>query len=199
MTYKVALTGGIASGKTAVSDMFAQLGVTVIDADLIAREVVAKGSGALQTIVEHFGDEVLTESAELDRQKLRTMVFSDEQQRLWLNNLLHPLIRKEINQRQQLSQSTYSVSVIPLLFESGQYQEYDRVLLVDCPAEMQLKRLMARDNSSKQQAQAILDKQAAREQRLSIADDVIVNDSDLHSLKQSVIKLDNQYRQLARN
>lgn len=199
MTYKVALTGGIASGKTAVGDLFAQLGVTVIDADLIAREVVAKGSKALQAIVEHFGEDMLTDSGELDRQKLRTKVFSDEQQRQWLNNLLHPLIRNEIKQRQELAQSAYSISVIPLLYESGQYRNYDRVLTVDCPAAIQLKRLMERDQSTLEQAQAILDKQATREQRLSIADDVIVNDSDLHSLKQSVIKLDNQYRQSARN
>lgn len=199
MTYKVALTGGIASGKTAISDMFAELGVPIIDADIIAREVVAKGTEVLKTIVEHFGNEVLTETGELDRQKLRTIVFADEQSRQWLNSLLHPLIREAIKQRQHQAQFAYSISVIPLLFESGQYQEYDRVLVVDCPAEVQLKRLMERDNSSKQQAQAMLDKQATREQRLSIADDVIVNDSDLHSLKQSVIKLDNQYRQLARN
>lgn len=199
MTYKVALTGGIASGKTAVSDMFAELGVTVIDADVIGREVVAKGSDALQAIAEHFGKEVLTESGELDRQKLRSKVFSDEQQRQWLNNLLHPLIRKEMKQRQQQAQSVYSISVIPLLYESGQYQDYDRVLTVDCPTAIQLERLMERDQSTLEQAKAILDKQATREQRLSIADDVIVNDSDLHSLKQSVITLDNQYRQLARN
>lgn len=199
MTYKVALTGGIASGKTAVSDMFAELGVTVIDADVIAREVVAKGSEALQAIAEHFGKEVLTESGELDRQKLRSKVFSDEQQRQWLNNLLHPLIRKKMKQRQQQAQSAYSISVIPLLYESGQYRDYDRVLTVDCPTAIQLERLMERDQSTLEQAKAILDKQATREQRLSIADDVIVNDSDLHSLKQSVITLDNQYRQLARN
>ncbi|WP_417446889.1 dephospho-CoA kinase [Kangiella sp.] len=199
MTYKVALTGGIASGKTAVSDMFAELGVTVIDADIIAREVVARGSEALQAITEHFGKEVLTETDELDREKLRSKVFSDELQRQWLNDLLHPLIRSEMKQRQAIAQSAYSISVIPLLYESGQYREYDRVLTVDCPTAIQLERLMERDQSTLEQAQAILDKQATREQRLSIADDVIVNDSDLHSLKQSVITLDNQYRQLARN
>lgn len=199
MTYKVALTGGIASGKTAVSDMFAELGVTVIDADVIAREVVAKGSEALKAIVEHFGEQILTDSGVLDREKLRNQVFSNEQERLWLNNLLHPLIRKEMKRRQDVADSLYSISVIPLLYESGQHHEYDRVLVIDCPVEVQLERLMARDHSTKAQAQAILDKQASREQRLSIADDVLNNDSDLHSLKQSVITLDNQYRQLARN
>lgn len=199
MTFKVALTGGIASGKTAVSDMFAELGVAVIDADVIAREVVDKGSEALHAIVEHFGEQILTDSGALDRQKLRTKVFSNEQERLWLNNLLHPLIRAEMKRRQDVADSVYSISVIPLLFESGQYKDYDRVLVVDCPEAVQLERLMMRDQSTKEQAQAILDKQASRQQRLSIADDVIVNDSDLHSLKQSVITLDNQYRQLARN
>lgn len=199
MTFKVALTGGIASGKTAVSDMFAELGVTVIDADLIAREVVAKGSEALQAIVEHFGDMVLTKAGELDRQQLRNTVFASEQDRLWLNNLLHPLIRKEMKRRQQLADSVYSISVIPLLYETGQSKEYDRVLVVDCAEAVQLARLMARDQSTREQAQSILNKQASRKQRLAIADDVIVNDSDLHSLRQSVITLDNQYRQLARN
>lgn len=199
MTYKVALTGGIASGKTAISDMFAGLGVTVIDADVIAREVVAKGSEALQAIVEYFGDVVLKKSGELDRQQLRDTVFANEQDRLWLNNLLHPLIRNEMKRRQELADSVYSISVIPLLYESGQSKDYDRVLVVDCAEEVQLERLMARDHSTRQQAQSILDKQATRQQRLSIADDVIVNDSDLHSLKQSVITLDKQYRQLARN
>lgn len=199
MTYKVALTGGIASGKTAVSDMFAELGVTVIDADVIAREVVAKGSEALHAIVEHFGVEVLTDTGELDRQKLRSVVFSNEQDRLWLNRLLHPLIRVEMNRRQELADSVYSITVIPLLYESGQYEDYDRVLVVDCLEDVQLERLMARDHSTREQAQAILDKQANRKQRLSIADDVLENDSDLHSLKQSVITLDKQYRQLARN
>lgn len=199
MTYKVALTGGIASGKTAVSDMFAELGVTVIDADVIAREVVAKGSEALHAIVEHFGVEVLTDTGELDRQKLRSVVFLNEQDRLWLNRLLHPLIRVEMNRRQELADSVYSITVIPLLYESGQYEDYDRVLVVDCLEDVQLERLMARDHSTREQAQAILDKQANRKQRLSIADDVLENDSDLHSLKQSVITLDKQYRQLARN
>ncbi|MBD3666578.1 MAG: dephospho-CoA kinase [Kangiella sp.] len=199
MTYKVALTGGIASGKTAVSDMFAELGVTVIDADVIAREVVAKDSEALHAIVEHFGVEVLTDTRELDRQKLRGVVFSNEQDRLWLNRLLHPLIRVEMNRRQVLADSVYSITVIPLLYESGQYEDYDRVLVVDCTEDVQLERLMARDHSTREQAQAILDKQANRKQRLSIADDVLENDSDLHSLKQSVITLDKQYRQLARN
>ncbi|WP_018625376.1 dephospho-CoA kinase [Kangiella aquimarina] len=198
MTYKVALTGGIASGKTAVSDMFAEQGVTVIDADVIAREVVAKGSQALQALTEHFGRDVLTAQGELDRKKLRNKVFSNEQDRMWLNNLLHPLIRQEMKRRQELADSVYSISVIPLLYESGQCKDYDRVLVVDCAEDVQLERLMARDLSSREQAQAILDKQADRKQRLSIADDVIVNDSDLHSLRQSVITLDNQYRQLAR-
>lgn len=199
MAYKVALTGGIASGKTAVSDMFAELGVTVIDADVIAREVVAKGSEALHAIVEHFGIGVLTDTGELDRQKLRSVVFSNEQDRLWLNRLLHPLIRAEMKRRQVLADSVYSITVIPLLYESGQYEDFDRVLVVDCPEAVQLERLMARDHSTREQAQAILDKQATRKERLSIADDVLDNDSDLHSLKQSVITLDNKYRQLARN
>ncbi len=199
MSFKVALTGGIASGKTAISNFFSELNVTVIDADIVAREVVASGTSGLEAIKKYFGSEVIHSDGSLNRDLLRSIVFEDEQERQWLNNLLHPLIRKRIESLQNQSTSSYSLSVIPLLYESKQYQLYDRVLVVDVNEEQQITRLMARDNSSKAQALAILDSQASRAERLSIADDVIENSKDLHYLQHQVINLHNKYLSLAKN
>ena len=199
MALHVALTGGIASGKTAVSDYFAQLGVDVIDADLVAREVVEPGSQGLLAIHNYFGSEVINTDGSLNRALLRSIVFEDEIERQWLNELLHPLIRNRMQQLRQSIQSAYSLSVIPLLYESNQHQDFDRVLVVDCPKEQQIKRLMARDNSDLEQAEAILASQASREQRLSIADDIIYNSTDLHSMQSQVINLHSKYLAMAHN
>lgn len=198
MAFKVALTGGIASGKTAVSNYFAELGVNVIDADIVAREVVAPQSAGLQAIQDHFGVQILQSDGSLNRELLRRIVFSDEQERQWLNDLLHPLIRKRMQQLTEQTPSAYSLSVIPLLFESNQWKQYNRVLVVDCSREIQLQRLMQRDSSDQKQAEAILDSQASREQRLSIADDVIDNSRDLQSMQHQVIKLHKQYLSFAK-
>ncbi|MRX27409.1 dephospho-CoA kinase [Kangiella sp. HZ709] len=199
MSFKVVLTGGIASGKTAVSNFFSELNVDVIDADIVAREVVAPETPGLESIRNYFGSEVILSDGSLNRGLLRSIVFEDEQEREWLNGLLHPLIRKRMESLQTQSKSSYSLSVIPLLFESKQYQLYDRVLVVDCAVEQQLARLMARDNSSKAQALAILNSQASRAERLSIADDVIENSKDLHYLQHQVINLHNKYLSIAKN
>ncbi|WP_251357994.1 dephospho-CoA kinase [Kangiella sp. TOML190] len=201
MSFAVALTGGIASGKTAVSDAFARLGVTVIDADLVARQVVSKGSYGLAQIKDYFGSQVINKDGSLNRKLLRSIVFEDETERQWLNQLLHPLIRQEMVQQRQQAQSAYSISVIPLLFETAfetdQAKTFDRILVIDCPAEVQLQRLMARDQTNQTQAKAILASQASREQRLSIADDVIDNSKDLQYLEHQVIKLHKHYVMLA--
>lgn len=198
MTFKVVLTGGIASGKTAVSDQFSELGINVIDADLIARDVVAPNTPGLKAIHGYFGSEVINSDGTLNRKLLRSIVFEDETEREWLNNLLHPLIRERMGELQRESTSDYSLSVIPLLFESKQWQNYDRVLMVDCPRDKQIERLIQRDNSSKEQVEAILSSQASREQRLSIADDIIENTKDLQYLEQQVIKLHNLYLKLTK-
>ncbi len=199
MAYKVALTGGIASGKTFVSDQFATLGVTIIDADIVSREVVAPNSQGLDAIKNYFGSEVINSNGTLDRNLLRSIVFEDEQERQWLNNLLHPLIREKMRKLNSHCNTAYSVNVIPLLFESNQSSEYDRVLIVDCDPKLQLKRLLQRDQSSLEQAQAIIDSQATREQRLSIADDIIDNSQDLQYMQHQVIKLHKQYLSLAKD
>lgn len=205
MTLHVVLTGGIASGKSAVSHCFEEMGITIVDADLIAREVVAVGSVGLSEIVEHFGASVLLDDGSLDRRKLRNIVFDDDEKRQWLNQLLHPMIRCRMSELRQLAESRgedYTISVIPLYFETihgtQEAEHYQRVLVVDVDEQVQLQRLMQRDNSTLEQANSLLSSQASRQQRLSVADDVINNNSDLQSLKQQVIKLDNHYHALAR-
>ena len=187
------LTGGIGSGKTAVADRFASLGVHVVDADQAARWVVEPGRPALQQIVERFGEEVLLRSGELDRAGLRQKVFVDPAERQWLEKLLHPLIRAEVARHLALAESPYAIMVSPLLVESGQYRQVGRVLVVDVPELLQIARTTARDQASEEQVRAILNAQAQREDRLKHADDVLVNDRDLSWLAAEVERLHRFY------
>ncbi|PKL94188.1 MAG: dephospho-CoA kinase [Gammaproteobacteria bacterium HGW-Gammaproteobacteria-9] len=187
------LTGGIGSGKTAVADRFASLGVHVVDADQAARWVVEPGRPALQQIVERFGEEVLLPSGELDRAGLRQKVFVDPAERQWLEKLLHPLIRAEVTRHLALAESPYAIMVSPLLVESGQYRQVGRVLVVDVPEVLQIARTTARDQASEEQVRAILKAQVQREERLKHADDVLVNDRDLSWLGAEVERLHRFY------
>ena len=187
------LTGGIGSGKSAVAQHFIDLGVHLVDADHAARWVVEPGRPALATIVERFGAQVLQADGTLDRAALRHLVFQDEQQRRWLEGLLHPLIFQEINQHLARAESPYAVLVSPLLVESGQHRITQRVLVVDAPEQLQLQRSMARDNSSEEQIRAILKAQTSREERLRHAHDVLTNDKDLTWLKGEVERLHQFY------
>lgn len=187
------LTGGIGSGKTAVADRFASLGVHVVDADQAARWVVEPGRPALQQIVERFGEEVLLRSGELDRAGLRQKVFVDPAERQWLEKLLHPLIRTEVARHLALAESPYAIMVSPLLVESGQYRQVGRVLVVDVPEVLQIARTTARDQASEEQVRAILKAQVQREERLKHADDVLVNDRDLSWLGAEVERLHRFY------
>lgn len=193
----VALTGGIASGKTAVSDMFAALGVPVLDTDQIARDVVAPGMPALLELVKTFGSEILDATGKLDRKRMRERVFSSPEDRARLEAITHPAIREELSNRSARAGGPYQVHVIPLLFESSRAQDYDRVLVVDCPEEEQIRRLMARDNTTIEQARSMLAAQATREQRLEAADDVIVNTGTIEDLKRFVETLHRNYLLLA--
>ncbi|WP_223669480.1 dephospho-CoA kinase [Kangiella shandongensis] len=206
MTLHIALTGGVASGKSAVSRYFEELGVPVLDADQVARDVVAIGSQGLLAITEKFGEEVLQADGTLDRRALRNIVFTDDDKLKWLNQLLHPLIRQQMTAwraEAAKNQALYTISAIPLYYETiyntPEAEQYDRVVVIDASEDIQLERLMQRDDSSVEQAKALISSQAGREERLAIADDVITNDADLQSLKQQVIKLDNEYRDLARS
>ncbi len=187
------MTGGIGSGKTAVADHFASLGVHVVDADQAARWVVEPGRPALLQIAEHFGEDILLPSGELDRAALRERVFRSPDERKWLEQLLHPLIRAEIARHLALAESPYAIMVSPLLVESGQYRQVDRVLVVDVPEALQVQRTIGRDRTSEEQVRAILKVQAAREERLRHADDVLLNDRDLPWLKSEVERLHHFY------
>lgn len=193
MTYVIGVTGGIGSGKTAVSDYFAQLGITVVDADVASRVVVEPGRPALAQIAEHFGPQILQADGTLDRAQLRTAIFKDPAERVWLEGLLHPLIRQEIKDGLNNATSPYALLVSPLLVESGQSKFTQRVLVVDVPAELQLQRTVNRDNNSPDQVKAIMAAQASREQRLANADDVIVNDGTLEQLHRQVDALHEMY------
>ena len=194
----IGLTGGIGSGKSAVSLRFAvKHGIHVVDADLKSRVVVEPGRPALQAIVDRFGDAVVQSSGELDRAALRERVFREPQERLWLEGLLHPLIREEIVTALASATSPYALLVSPLLVESGQHRMTDRVLVVDVSEETQLMRTALRDNVPEQQIKAIMQAQASREERLKHAHDIVSNDQDLAALHKQVDALHQQYLKLA--
>lgn len=187
------LTGGIGSGKSAVVEQFGRLGVHWVDADQAARWVVEPGRPALGLIAQRFGEAVIAADGSLDRASLRKLVFESPEQRKWLEQLLHPLIRQEIASHLAQAQSPYAIMVSPLLIESGQYRQVDRVLVVDVSEGLQLQRAALRDHVDEEQIRAILKAQASREDRLRHADDVLVNDRDFAWLKSEVERLHNFY------
>lgn len=193
----IALTGGIASGKSAVAENFAKLGVPVFDTDQIARDVVEPGTPTLAKLVAEFGSDILDASGRLDRARMRARVFSDPPQRRRLEAITHPAIRDELAKRSAQARGAYQIHVIPLLVESGRTHDYDRVLVVDTSEEAQLKRLIARDGSSLELAQQILAAQVSREERLDAADDVIVNTGTIEDLQRFVQTLHRNYSLLA--
>lgn len=197
--FVVGITGGIGSGKTAVSDRFAALGIHVVDADLASRAVVEPGRPALAEIAEHFGAEILGADGGLDRAALRARVFADEAERRWLEQLLHPRIAEEIRDGLASATSPYAMLVSPLLVEAGQAAFVNRILVVDVPVETQVERTMARDANSEEQVRRIVAAQASREDRLARADDVIVNDAGLDALDAAVAQLHERYLAFARD
>ena len=191
--FRVALTGGIASGKTTVANLFADRGVPVIDTDVIARQVVEPGEPALAAVVGAFGTQVLGEDGRLDRRRMREHVFADAAARRRLEAILHPAIRAEMERQSRAAGGPYQVLVIPLLVESGRRDHVDRVLVVDVPEATQVERLMRRDASTREQAEAALRAQATRDARLAFADDVIENTGDLAALEARVAELHRDY------
>jgi dephospho-CoA kinase len=196
--YRIGLTGGIACGKSLVANLFAALGVPIIDTDLLAREVVAPGSALLAQVVEHFGPAVLKPDGSLDRRELRSRVFADPGERRWLEALTHPAIRALTDERCLAAEGPYSIVAIPLLAETGAANRFDRVLVVDCDPELQLARLMARDGSTREEAMQLIAAQSPRAARLSLAHDVIHNDADIAAVRDQVEKLHRQYVEAAR-
>lgn len=195
---KIGLTGGIGSGKTTVANYFAKFGVELTDADLIAREVVAKNTPGLEKITQHFGREILLEDGELDRAALRAIVFEKPQERIWLEQLTHPLISRLIQQRLEDSTSPYSMLVSPLLFETTQHSFVDRSLVIDVSEETQLRRTLDRDGSSEATIKGIIAAQINRQERLQKADDIINNEASLAAVAQQVEHLHEKYLALAK-
>lgn len=195
--FRIALTGGIASGKSTVAYMFAALGVAVIDTDVIARELVQPGQPALDEIRQRFGEDVIDAAGNLDRAILRKRIFSDDDARLDLEAILHPRIGAETRRQAEVAHGTYQLIVVPLLVGSPLLQFIDRVLVVDCDEDTQVQRLLARDSETVEQARRIIAAQSDREARLALADDVIRNDQGLSEMRARVTELDETYRRLA--
>lgn len=200
MSYVVGLTGGIGSGKSTIADLFAALDVPIVDADIVAREVVAKGSPLLDKIAAHFGESILTSEKELNRAALREKIFQNEEEKQWLNQLLHPAIRAEMLQQLQQQTAEYVLFVVPLLIENKLTVLCDRILVVDVSPEIQLQRASMRDNNP-ELIQRIINSQISRTERLAAADDIINNEGklpqNLPHLQQQVTELHQKYLYLA--
>ena len=192
----IGLTGGIGSGKTVVANYFAELGIDIIDADKIAREVVTPNSPALKKIVDHFGESALNPNGSLNRDWLRQTIFANPDQRHWLEALLHPLVRERLQEGILMSQSPYVIVVIPLLVESSYQYPIQRILVIDTPEALQKSRTRLRDKISENEIEDIMNAQTSRKQRLAVANDIIHNDKDLETLKQQVKQLHQFYLSL---
>ena len=191
--YVVGLTGGIGSGKSAATEAFKSLGISIVDADEVARDVVAVGSEGLRSIVGRFGSDILLEGGQLNRPALRERVFSNESDKHWLNQLLHPLIRAKMLADIDAAPSAYCILSVPLLIENSMESLCDRVIVVDCPESLQLSRALQRDGSSRETIESIMASQASRKERLQKADDVIDNTGSLDALHEQVALLHQQY------
>lgn len=195
--FVVGLTGGIGCGKSTVTELFASLGVQYVDADIVAREIVMPGTPCLAAISAHFGPDILHSNGELNRAGLRQRIFSNSADKLWLEQLLHPAIRQELLAQLAALTSPYALLVAPLLLENKLNRYVQRVLVIDLPETLQLKRAMARDNANEQQIKAIMAAQISRPQRLELADDILKNDSSIADLIPRVAALHQHYLQLA--
>lgn len=193
----IGLTGGIGSGKSEVSRRFAALGIDIIDADEEARAVVISGSDALKEIRVHFGDDILLSNGELDRTRLRAIIFANPTEKDWLEQLLHPLINANIRAKLAQSTSLYTLLSSPLLLETTQYQLVDRILVVDTSEQLQLERAGARDDNNSAQIESIMAAQLSRQERCSRANDIIQNHSDIDELDEQVQKLHQLYKEIA--
>jgi dephospho-CoA kinase len=194
----IGLTGGIGSGKSTISDMFASLGIDVVDADIVARKVVAPQSDALKQISTHFGEQFIQADGHLNRPLLRSQVFSNQQDKTWLNNLLHPLIRQGMIKEIAQTSSNYCLLVAPLLIENNLQSFVQRLIVIDITEAEQIKRTVRRDPSSSDEVQRIIASQISRTDRLKHADDIIDNSNkDLEQVSKQVMKLDLTYRKLA--
>ena len=197
-TFKIGLTGGIASGKTTVCNLFKDLSVEIIDADVISHELSKKGGAAFEEIIEAFEDEIIGNDGELDRKKLRSIVFNDNTKKKILEGIIHPKVLLSINEKIKASQSDYLIISVPLMIETGMNAMMDRVLLIDCNIETQIERLSQRDQSSREEAIKIIESQASIESKRELSDDRIINNNEtsIEELTLKVKELDDFYRNL---
>ena len=179
----IGLTGGIGSGKSAVANFFHDEGITVIDADELARAVIDKNSPGYKSIVDYFGSKITDSNGLIDRAFLRKEAFDDDKKKKVLESIIHPLVKDLMTKRIATSNSVYSIIMVPLIFETNSMSNYNRILVIDCDPKIQLERASLRDNNSNEQIQKIIDSQCSREERLSIANDVIPNNDSLENLK----------------
>lgn len=179
----VGLTGGIGSGKSAAANFFQNEGITVIDADELSREVIEQDTPGFEKIVDCFGSAIIDSDGSINRAFLRQEVFDDEKKKKLLESIIHPLVRDLMIQKIAASQSPYSIIMVPLIFETNSMNNYNRILVIDCDPIVQLERAMLRDKNSKIQIQKIIDSQCSREERMSIANDIIPNNDSLENLK----------------
>ena len=189
----VGLTGGIGSGKSAAANFFVELGVDLIDADDLAKNVLNKNSKGYELFINEFGEQYLDNDKNIHRDLLRKTIFNDSDKKNKLENIIHPQVRSGIEEFIKSSKSDYCIVVVPLIYETRSSSYYDRILVIDCDEEIQINRSAIRDNTENKEIKKIISKQASREERLSIADDVILNNRTLDSLKEEVIKLHKKY------
>ncbi|MPZ43395.1 MAG: dephospho-CoA kinase [Betaproteobacteria bacterium] len=198
MSYVVIITGGIGSGKTAVSDLLQARGAAVVDTDVISRRLTAPGGAAMPALVARFGADIAAADGGLDRDRMRALVFGDPEAKRSLESILHPMIRLEAFRQVHAASTPYVVLVVPLLVESNAYRDIaDRVLVVDCPEAIQIERTMRRSGLAREQVERIVQAQAPRSARLALADDVVVNDAGLDELTVAVERLHMRYLQWA--
>jgi dephospho-CoA kinase len=195
----IGLTGGIGSGKSAAAALFKGIGVDLIDADDLARDSLNINSEGYKLFIEEFGDKYLNENKNINRELIRKLIFNDSDAKSKLENIIHPIVRSGIETFIKNTKSDYCIIVVPLIFETNSSKIYDRVLVIDCDVDVQISRTSKRDNQTKSDIENIINKQATREQRLSIADDVIVNNGSLDLLRNEVLKIHKKYLEIIKN
>ena len=195
-TFKIGLTGGIASGKTTVCDLFKELSVEIIDADVISHELSKKGGAAFEEIIEAFEDEIIGDDGELDRKKLRSIVFNDNTKKKILERIIHPKVLLSINEKIKASQADYLIISVPLMIETGMNAMMDRVLLIDCNVETQIERIIQRDQTSREEAIKIIESQASIESKRELSDDRIINNNEtsIEELRIKVKEMNDFYK-----
>ena len=195
----IGLTGGIGCGKSAAADFFIKLGINVIDADALAKDSLNLNTDGYNQFLEEFGTSYIANDKTIDRKKLRFEIFSNPDKKIKLERIIHPIVGKRIVDFIQNSTSLYSVIMVPLIYETNSSQNYDRILLIDCDEELQIKRASARDNQNELQIKSVMASQASRTERISISDDIIINSKSLEHLESEVAKVHNKYMELLNN